>query len=202
MTTLCEDAHRLAHNTGSKVCIVCGEGYFARVSPNSSYKKDPNDDKKCWCCVGKGMFNCVDCAKTYISEYDKYGWDRPSCDRCSVCSETRCAILTDSSPPPEDVKDGFLLAITYDVHCQTHDGYCSDPSEFKSDDEEECLELPVWKGITNDDIDRDGTVISDLHGYYDRDHEFHGNGYCGRKTTFSIKSAKVIKGDRVIDLGF
>jgi len=189
----------------SKTCIVCDKMYIPKDYPNHVFKRDPNKDKKCSSCWGRGKFNCADCGTSYIGQYDGYSFYKPSNSRCKTCSNVRLKILNDGNPPSECIKDGFKIQITYDVHRQTHDGYCSDPYDMVSEDDEERVELPVWKGVTNADIDRDGAVISNLHGYYDRDEGGcgggGGSGYCGCTTTYIIKDAKVIKDDRLIDLG-
>jgi hypothetical protein len=54
------------------------------------------------------------------------------------------------------------IIVNYNVHEQTHEGYCSDPSECNSQDYEQTVNYPLWKGITNNDIDKTGKVITDM----------------------------------------
>ena len=136
--------------------------------------------------------DCIDCGNRFSFLTEGY--------RCKDCKKIKTAIL-ECKADPDSIKPGFVIEVNYDVHRQSHSGYCSDPYDFTSEDDEETYTYPVWKGLTNRDIDRQGKVTSDMKHMYDRPTKWHGgNGFCGRGTTYKIKSAHVMKEQRVVDL--
>ena len=142
--------------------------------------------------------SCFECNE----KYDASKMDRFRKNYCKKCTDKRYRIMN-NKPNTGEYKPNFRIIVTYMVNEESHSGYCSDPYDEEEIENEKIVEYPLISSFTNDDIDRDGNVI-DVYGkvlYYNLESEPHGNGYCGKKTTYYIKSARVVKSKRKIDLG-
>lgn len=178
-----------------KICKICTKSFF---DDGEKY----NRTDKCKNCQRKKKTNCIECKKQYIAEISKYSYNSSEY-RCDNCEGRRGRIISGSAQP-EDAKEGFKLRVKYHTETRTHSGYCSDQGESENESEEEILELPLWKGVTNSDIDSSGKVtnLCVIGKYYDKETNSHsGSCYCGGfQKTWTVKKAKIIKDERLIDL--
>lgn len=97
----------------------------------------------------------------------------------------------------------YKLVITYKVKAETHDGYCSDPSDKSVEKYFIVEEFNIPNNLKNKHIDEDGKVYDDEYRIlkqFEREDMPHGNGYCSCKTRYTIIDAVVKKRKRKIDL--
>ena len=159
---------------------------------------------RCIECVGKEKINCSFCKVEYIGKPEKYGL-KNMCPECSLLRQTLVGEYGDIKKCKNMFRPGFMLRITYKIREESHDGYCSDPGEEEVVENEMTFAYPLLNQFKNEHINNDGIVdvdkASHLLSIYLFDDRSHGNGYCGMKTTYNLKSAVVVKDKRKIDLG-
>jgi hypothetical protein len=122
---------------------------------------------------------------------------------CQDCKKLKSAILT-GTVPEDQIDPNFVLVVTYDINEETHDGYCSDPYDSDVETRTETCKYPLLIMFTNEDIDDEGNITnlySQKMKYFHLSPTNHGNGFCGKKTTYSITKAFVKEIVRKIDLG-
>ena len=94
-----------------------------------------------------------------------------------------------------DVYRNYKLVITYDVTQEDHCGYCSDPYDDYVTNSSITYTYPLLRIFKKSDIKDDNTI--DLYcphlTRYIKKSEPHGNGYCGKKTTYRMVRAHIIK---------
>ena len=93
------------------------------------------------------------------------------------------------------IDPNYKVKVNYDINVESHDGYCSDPSNKTEESSRECIFYPYLKDhpILNTN---GNNMVTDLYQgsilLYHEASVGHGNGYCGMQTTYEIVSAKVI----------
>lgn len=196
--TMCRDCYLKPHHATAhvvtppekKTCIICNDEF----APDNRLRSFSHDsDEKCCKCHGKQKITCIICNKVFAD----YGsaWNR----LCASCEAVRTRLL-DRTIDQSLVHENFVVRVTFDVHREDHDGYCSDPCDPTEEDVEEVKVYPLLKSIKNADLD-DGYLHGKKLSFYCPRRCGHGNGYCGMETIYTIKTAKVIKKKRKIDLG-
>ena len=158
-----------------KPCPICGRNHSGQF-------------ERCISCKNKIELKCKGCSKMYWGYLN---------EMCAPCLRKRDRIF-DQTLKPEESRDGFRIRISYLVEERTHRGYCSDPGEEEETEYEEIVELPLIREFKNQNLDRSGIVVSGPLCYYERSSS-HGCSKC--QNSYQIKSAKVIKSERKIDLG-
>jgi hypothetical protein len=114
--------------------------------------------------------------------------------------EDRCIGRVVGTFADDQIYPDYKLVVTYEVETESHDGWCSDPSNETTTTKTIKMTYPLLKKfkmsdiINNDYIDADNSI---LRTYYNKDKEYHGNGYCGCKTTYLIIEARVIKTNHI-----
>ena len=186
--TVCPDCHNKRSNSNSKVCILCKNNYHLNnVKRNDTYKYkivDTNRNKKCGQCIGKSWHTCSYCSEKYI------GYWKNSNDLCVSCNVVKKK-LHSGNMTSDMIVTGFNVVVTYDVHREEHDGYCSDPEETTVEDSEVVQTYPLLTYL-NKHLDDDGNISGGQTLFYEIDTEYHGNGHCGLQTTYRPRSIKVV----------
>src|SRR5437899_1195881 len=106
-------------------------------------------------------------------------------------------MTSDSKAEPTKFEIGnYVLKLTFAVHAEEHDGYCSDPDEIKTSDRT----VMAFHAVPESLNDRD---LFDAHLRLKKDklpllkefntESLHGNGYCGCKKTKRVTSAKLLR---------
>ena len=92
-----------------------------------------------------------------------------------------------------------MFKIKFDVHIESHDGYCSDAYDETSTNTVETELHPLPEGglaslFEEKDVDEDGKILNlqPLEKLFESEW-CHGNGYCGCRCWKKIKSARIIE---------
>ncbi|MBA3284511.1 MAG: hypothetical protein H0U27_05555 [Nitrosopumilus sp.] len=121
--------------------------------------------------------------------------------KCRSCEEFIERLFRNKLEKNE-IYEGYVLEVTYEITNEDHDGYCSDGYDFKDHNHTKILKLQVPKILTNDDFNDDNEI--DLSNrkllYFEPDMYselfdelfsmcWGHNGYCGCKRYCNIISA-------------
>ncbi len=91
-----------------------------------------------------------------------------------------------------DVYDKYVIKIQYEVTDEDHDGYCSDPSNIRTNEYKETYTFPLVRAITDADICSGNTVdIYVLEKYYEKSRVSNGNDYCGCGQLYILNQGKI-----------
>jgi hypothetical protein len=158
---------------------------------------------RCTYCIGNVKHICRCCGNSYIQ---RPIIDAPSCAyKCNECTMTSYYLtetLGSNHTFPGGLKEGYKLVITYDIHIQTHDGYCSDPYNEEELDREGVCEYPLMNVVTEEQITKfmENQYSSDINpiNYYVKcggPCGGGGSGYCGMYSTYRVKNIEIVKDD-------
>lgn len=110
--------------------------------------------------------------------------------QCDQCKDFKYR-LQENLLNDDEICQAYYIHVVYKVVEQSHDGYCSDPTDETETEREEDIQFAYPWILKDQDFDSDNNLINLT--YFEREPEPHGNGYCGRETTYQIISAKRIK---------
>ena len=202
--------------TGFKTCKRCSEGFIARSKyhalcrychktyqsfwePSLPTFPDPGTKAPCLGREQKQKETCVSCHVdyTYTRSYIAGAYF------CPACGLTKGILHNGNFSGKKINADlliaGFKVIVVYDVHRETHDGYCSDPGEDTVEDLEETRTYPLLKYFKNEHLDDDGNIIGGPINFYEIDDVSNCGGGCSG-TSYKIKNIKVAKIKRKITL--
>lgn len=189
--TLCPSCHA---KTISKDCELCNKSFIPYEYSKTGQTRRLNPQlTRCNPCMNKKEKSCDFCNEKF--------WGSSYTDFCNACYTLKDCIKDNEDH--DMIKKNFKIKVTYEIHSQSHSGYCSDPGEYEDKKSFKTYSYPVHNKFSNEDIDDDGTVL-DIYSpkmhFYEKESETHANGYYGMKTTYTIESAKIVKNVREIDL--
>lgn len=203
--------HVCVHTNLERQCNLCERIYKItdhKLSRGPLWYCPLNADKiqdRCPYCITCSKYICRCCGISYI---DKTIIDNePSCMyKCRECNTLSYSIVESGRRQlprvPGGFKNDYKLTITYDLHIETHDGYCSDPYDEQEIDREAVCDYPLMNMITDDHITKfmENQYSTDINpiNYYiltGGPCGAGGSGYCGMGTTFKVKDIKIMKGE-------
>lgn len=143
---------------------------------------------------------CMCCGKFFIytSQYyiDNHRYkDKLSMFRCKNCDQIHSLLISGEINNEIELDLDKKIKITYNIHTETHDGYCSDPYNEGACDEEFTCIYPLIKGINNEVISNYMEVnsINAVNYYQKRFTECEkGSGYCGMYKIYDMKNIEII----------
>ncbi len=179
----CQTCQKKMSESMMKPCILCKKNYIPS-----------NKSRKCSSCIDKIELTCVSCNVKYMSSRSSV-WDSPE-TLCRSCEEVK-RDLHDNRVPAKLVIPGFKVVVTYDVHSEEHDGYCSGVEELEVTDVEEVYTYPLLNLFKNEHLDNEGNIVDGPVALYKKDNDNNDNNgchtVCGAITSYRIKDIKVVR---------
>ena len=172
-------------NKVTKVCNKCKKGF----TPFSSYHRI------CGSCHKSMLAQHVTMRKTQAAN------ETSMCAlTCQICkgefAVTRKIALSrppDHCPTCRAVYDTYEVVITFNVHTESHSGYCSEPYDIEVNDSVITEVHPLRKLITQNDIRSDNTINPSCAFLQLYESTKDCGDCCSRKSTKKVRTAEVRK---------
>lgn len=176
-------------------CTVCNNLFKKKSKNSKEFASSFNYNfrilynfEKCSNCQGLVKNICNICDSEYI------GRDRRI---CNSCCDIKSYIDWENSIDKSLINEDYIVEARYNISQDSHDGYCSDPGEMKTEYRKEIIGRFRPKMIKDEDIDEHGNIKTDSKVirlfYRDDDGCKNGSEYCGGVTYYELEEAKVIK---------